>query len=179
MKFYTGIGSRETPIHILNLMTAIAISLCSLGYILRSGGAEGADTAFEAGAGLEKEIYIPWNNFNGRSYNGITVPYKAPYEIEQQANLLVNRIHPAPELLSAGARKLHARNMYQVLGRELNDPSQFTVCYTEPTYRKGGTRTAVILSMENNIPVWNLAIPHVEKTVRALLTWRSTTDDST
>ena len=47
---YTGIGSRETPHHILTLMTEIANILDNIGYTLRSGGADGADTAFALGS---------------------------------------------------------------------------------------------------------------------------------
>ena len=47
MKYYTGIGSRETPKDIMQLMSKLAYKLASEGYILRSGAAQGADTAFE------------------------------------------------------------------------------------------------------------------------------------
>ena len=67
VQYYTGIGSRETPSHILELMTKIAKYLDSLGFILRSGGAPGADTAFANGA-VNKQIFIPWKNFNGINY---------------------------------------------------------------------------------------------------------------
>lgn len=49
MKTYTGIGSRETPYEIQDLMKRIAFKLAENGWLLRSGGAEGADTAFENG----------------------------------------------------------------------------------------------------------------------------------
>ena len=52
--YYAGVGGRETPAHVLNLMTRIAQGLAKVGGILRSGGARGADTAFEAGAGSER-----------------------------------------------------------------------------------------------------------------------------
>ena len=48
MKVYTGIGSRETPGLILALMGRISARMDRLGFTLRSGGADGADAAFEA-----------------------------------------------------------------------------------------------------------------------------------
>ena len=54
---YAGIGSRKTPIKILKEMTKIANFLNKKGYILRSGGAIGADKAFENGSGNKKEIF--------------------------------------------------------------------------------------------------------------------------
>lgn len=63
---YAGVGSRETPHEILALMTDVAKILGQHGWTLRSGGARGADTAFEDGAkGFKREIYLPWRGFNG------------------------------------------------------------------------------------------------------------------
>ena len=58
-KYFAGIGSRETPPEIQTLMAQITEELCSQGYILRSGGAKGADTAFQTGAPEDQmEIYL-------------------------------------------------------------------------------------------------------------------------
>lgn len=46
---YAGIGSRNTPEPVLALMQRCATRLEVLGYTLRSGGANGADSSFEAG----------------------------------------------------------------------------------------------------------------------------------
>ncbi|GAF96467.1 unnamed protein product, partial [marine sediment metagenome] len=109
MKYYTGIGARKTPKDILNLMTRISLYLSKKGYILRSGGAEGADKAFEEGALEElKKIYLPWPNFNNSKANFIS--------ISQEAIKMAKENHPYWYNLSDGARKLHARNCYQVLG---------------------------------------------------------------
>ena len=48
-KYYAGVGSRSTPMHIQKLFEEIAATLAQNGYVLRSGGAEGADVAFERG----------------------------------------------------------------------------------------------------------------------------------
>src|SRR4030095_10380993 len=59
---YAGIGSRETPPHICQALERIGSALASIGFTLRSGGARGADQAFEAGsvaAGGATEIYLP------------------------------------------------------------------------------------------------------------------------
>ena len=46
---YAGVGSRATPEPVLDLMRRCATRLEVLGYTLRSGGANGAETAFEEG----------------------------------------------------------------------------------------------------------------------------------
>jgi hypothetical protein len=45
MKYYAGIGSRETPTQMLKDMTTFATLLRLGGYTLRSGAAPGADAA--------------------------------------------------------------------------------------------------------------------------------------
>jgi len=47
--YYSGIGSRSTPENILHMMGDVAYRLANKGWILRSGGADGADNAFEQG----------------------------------------------------------------------------------------------------------------------------------
>jgi hypothetical protein len=73
----TGIGSRDTPRDVLDTMTNLMYELHKDGWILRSGGASGADDAFEKGilnytGKIEEdyaEIFIPWNNFLGDDKN--------------------------------------------------------------------------------------------------------------
>lgn len=65
---YAGIGSRETPPEILKLMTRLAGAMEQQGWLLRSGGARGADAAFEAGVTnpAHRAIFLPDDYFNGR-----------------------------------------------------------------------------------------------------------------
>ena len=58
MKYYTGMGSRRTPPNILAMMTHLARAFAHHGYTLRSGGAQGADSAFALGAGTKADIYL-------------------------------------------------------------------------------------------------------------------------
>ena len=159
--YYTGIGSRETPANVLGRMADIAHALAKQGYVLRSGGADGADSAFEQGCNKakgKKDIYIPWRNFNNRGWNtraGIVPDLEAAREI-------VLRTHPAPERLSQGAMKLHCRNPYQILGEGLSTPSAFVIAYTKDGKLVGGTATALRLAQEHGVPVYNLGDPNRE-----------------
>lgn len=61
-RYYAGIGSRESPPGILALMVEVGKFLAQKGYVLRSGGADRADKAFEQGCDQvqgQKEIYLP------------------------------------------------------------------------------------------------------------------------
>ena len=134
MKYYAGIGSRETPNEVLILFTSIAMKLSQEGYILRSGHAKGADLAFERGCNIaigEKEIYLPWGNFEA-STSKLIVKDKKAFEIAE-------KYHPYWENLSVEAKKLQARNSHQVLGKDLNTPSDFIICWTKNGKGSGGT----------------------------------------
>lgn len=157
-KYYTGVGSRETPDDVLALMKEIAVKLAYEGYVLRSGGAPGADSAFEQGCDEvlgEKRIYLPWRGFNGRD--------SRHYRICNSALAMAEHFHPAWKNLTQGARKLHARNIYQVLGYSLESKSEFVVCWTPNGVAKGGTRTAILVAEKEKIDVFNLFKPSHRK----------------
>jgi len=144
VKYYAGIGSRETPTAILSEMTRLAQVFQSEGYILRSGAAEGADTAFELGAGDAKHIYLPWPRFNGHSSTLLPTP---------EAYALAAKHHPAWDRCSPGARSLHARNCHQVLGLDLATPVEFVCCWTKDGRASGGTGQAIRLAYAFDVHV--------------------------
>jgi hypothetical protein len=150
MKFYAGIGSRKTPPEVLRAMTSIARTLDAAGYILRSGAAEGADSAFEAGADPKrKEIWLPWHGFN---------MHTSPLLPSPEAFVLAAEVHPAWTRLSRGARALHARNGCQILGADLRTPVDFVVCWTPEGDGSGGTGQALRLAVRNGIPIFDLGL---------------------
>jgi len=130
-------------------MTRTATVLESYGYVLRSGGAPGADIAFEKGVKdvNNKEIWVPWIGFNSSPSNNI--PSSEAYRI-------ASTIHPAWQNLKESHKLLHSRNMHQVLGEDLNTPSAFVICWTEGAQIIGGTATAIRLAKRHNIPVINM-----------------------
>lgn len=150
-KYYTGIGSRSTPPEILLKMNEIAKFLAKKGYILRSGGASGADyDGFEKACdevGGRKEIFLPWKGFNNN---------KSELLWPQEAWAIAESVHPAWENCSVNVRCLHARNVCQILGYELDNPSLFVVCWTENGEIVGGTATALTLATKNKIKIFNL-----------------------
>lgn len=161
--YYTGVGSRKTPPEILDVMRKLGAYLAQRGIILRSGAADGADTAFEEGCDMVnrnlKQIFLPWNGFNNRTDREVGVITKIDPKIEAQAIKIAQEIHPAWDALKQGAKKLHTRNIYQGLGPEISRPSNFLVGYAELDKNgmpKGGTRTAIQLAVKYNIRNYNL-----------------------
>jgi len=147
---YAGIGSRKTPIETQKMMFEIGAYLSKRGLTLRSGGADGADLMFERGCDStngKKEIYLPWKGFN-RSNSNL-------YSISQIALDSVDRYHPNPFSLSFGARKLMARNYYQMMGMDTTS-SSFIVCWTSGGTVNGGTGQAMRIANDYNIPIVNL-----------------------
>ncbi len=165
MKFYSGIGSRETPPIIQGHMIAYAHALEELGYVLRSGGAEGADAAFETGvtSPQNKRIYLPWAGFNGKQ--GI-VCGRIP-----SLRDIAFTYHPTWGQLSEAVRKLMTRNSAIVLGYPPEpEPSQFVLCWTPEGKGGGGTGQALRIARgRHKIPVFDLAIPGAIPTFEAYL----------
>ena len=164
IRYYAGIGARDTPPFILETMKSLAEYLYTEGWILRSGGAGGADLAFEAGCGSDdkKEIYLPWKGFNNSS--------SKRYKIGDDALLLASEFHPYWGNLKRSHRLLQARNGYQVLGENLNTFSDLVICYTKNGTVRGGTGQALRIanSSKYNIPVLNLGNPNLNLDIKSL-----------
>jgi len=64
--------------------------------------------------------------------------------------LIAEKYHPAWNKCTPGARKLHARNSFQVLGSTLDSPAEYD---GGPT---GGTGQAIRIATALKIPVLNL-----------------------
>lgn len=140
MFYYAGIGSRQTPEDILKLMTVMASVFCSIGVCLRSGGALGADLAFEQGV----------NN------NALKDIYYAS-DATSDSFALSSRYHGGWNSLDSYSKKLHGRNAQILLGRDLQLPVGFIVCWTPGGKVSGGTGQALRISVDYGIPVYNLA----------------------
>jgi hypothetical protein len=127
-------------------MANIADDLREWGWVLRSGGAPGADKVFESHAGTQKEI------FTSKS------------DIPDGAFGIAEEVHPAWDMCNEHARRLHARNVMQILGQNLDAPVRCVICWTPDgcedhcsrTMATGGTGQAISVASLLNIPVYNL-----------------------
>lgn len=150
-RYYAGIGSRQTPQSSLKLINDVAARLEAMGYTLRSGGAEGADTFFEQ-ATMRRQIFLPWARFNNSPHTEFTSPTQEAVELaHEEIQGFAQRAQPV--------RMLLARNMHQVLGPNLDTPVDFVVCWTTGGRVQGGTAHAIRLAKSRNIDVYNLARP--------------------
>ena len=159
LKYYTGVGSRETPVHIQNIMTEIGEILERRKFILRTGYAIGADQAFGKKVNeRNKEVY----NTDDAIIKGVVLPQYDKYDLDF-AEQMVKQYHPVHRSLKGSARQLIARNTFQIFGLgKINVNSSFVVCYTQDgaeattSQDTGGTGQAIRLAYEYGIPVYNL-----------------------
>lgn len=172
---YAGIGSRKVPVDILAAMQRIAYQLAGRRFVLRSGAAHGADSAFEDGCDRalgKKEIWVPWFGYNDHFQDSM-LPADTHFEAAMP-------LHPVWESLAPAVKALHARNVGQILGATLRQPVDFVVCWTPDgcsdeqtrTSKTGGTGTAIVCASQQGIPVFNLKNPG---TLRELSVWINST----
>lgn len=140
---YAGIGSRETPVNVCDLMFKIARHLAMHNWTLRSGHAKGADRVFENGCddatfGRKKEI------FTAKS----VIPEKA-FEIAAE-------YHPAWHACNEPARRLHARNSMILLGADLVTPCNVVLAYAPGGNKFGGTSQGIRIAEGHKIAVLNM-----------------------
>lgn len=157
---YAGIGSRETPLEVMRLMTRTSSFLSERNWILNSGGAGGADTAFENGVIENRaQIFIPWNGFNGRQADGETWILG---ELDDDALQIAKFFYHTPSVLTKGnpnysksVSALMTRNTYQILGRDLVTPVDFVLTWTPGGLKSGGTAQALKIADHMGIPIFN------------------------
>lgn len=139
--YWAGIGATNTPLDIQKKMSNLAFDLYLLGWHLRSGGAEGADKAFEKYFDKNKTIFRPKD--------------ATPESIE-----LTKKYHPAwDKVVAKKVENYHGRNAMIILGEKLNDPVKFVICWTEDGKASGGTGQGMRIAMDKKIPIFNLYFP--------------------
>lgn len=149
-KIYSGVGSREISDEAKKICFEVGKQMAIAGWTLRSGAAEGADTAFEQGAlsvGGKVEIYLPWKGYNNHPYGTCNIPQEA-YKISKGHHNYWDRI-------SGGAKKLFARNSQILLGQDLDKPSAFVIAWWNQESR--GTRHTLSMATTYDIKSYNLA----------------------
>ena len=102
---------------------------------------EGADRAFSLGT-TRKNLF------------GVNAP------VGEKEMSVMEEIHPAPDRLQTGGKKLMARNTNQVFGEKLDTPVDFVLFYAKESKGirpEGGTGQAVEMARRKGIPTINMA----------------------
>lgn len=164
---YTGIGARKTPKEFLGKMRSVGRFMAQWGHTLRSGGAPGADSAFEGGC-IEKEgkmdIYLPWEYFNHN--------HSRLFGATKDARMMASVFHPNWSNVGPAGRDFMGRNCYQILGRDLKTPTDFVICWTPGGKFEGGTGQALRMADHYHIPILNMGcvpLDEIEETIMELI----------
>ena len=168
-KIYAGIGSRNTPADICELMTQLGAKLAEKGAELRSGGADKADQSFERGCDKgngTKQIFYANDWIDKSSPTSRIIRWKYCDHNWAEATAIASQHHPNWSNLKPYARKLHTRNCFQVLGWSLQLPVNFVLCWTpdgartaaQTSQKTGGTGQAIRVADSYGIKVYNLAV---------------------
>lgn len=159
-KFWSGIGSRETPNEICDLMKQIGKKLENRGWTLRSGGAKpkrkslttwSADLAFEYFV-KNKYIYTV-KNFDFSEPNYSFCRNEVLSVLDKKIDL---------DNYDKHCQILLLRDINQVLGssKTCPDHSKFLICWVKhENYNEsdlGGSRIAIRCALKHGIKVYNL-----------------------
>lgn len=153
----TLVGSRVAPVRHLSIAKDLGRELGKRGHFARSGGAIGMDSAW-------LEDYDPSLTVVYRNDYKLYHPHKTvslldlPPDIEHECISIARSVVPWLDDLSYYGRTLHARNVLQLLGDDLQSPSDLVIYYAKEHNGNiyGGTRTAVLLANRYKIPTSNL-----------------------
>lgn len=163
---YAGVGARSTPAAIVKSMELIGAQLSDR-WLLRSGFSGNADLAFGRGAqsaGGSFEMYLPWEGFNSAPINDIR--FIVPNWTHELLDIASEAYNLDPEVIAGykvdwrrlkdTTKCLMARNVCQVLGKDLRSPANMLVCWTKNGAAVGGTGQAIRIARRFDIPVFNL-----------------------
>ena len=153
---YAGIGPRDTPDNIVNIMLTLGRNMAERGHTLRSGASGNADIAFERGcdgANGEKEIYLPWPGFGRR--HGLDKGIKGwPSRAAQD---FAAEMHPAWDKCDRDARLFLSRNMNILRGWHFEKHCDLLITWQHEGKTSGGTLFTVNVAKALKIPVFDLA----------------------
>ncbi len=138
---YAGIGSRETPYLVMRLMTEMASSMEKTGWLLRTGGARGADMAFMDGV-------------KNKDHKDVFYASDATEKAIHHASLY----HRNWNACSDYAKKLHGRNSMIILGPHLNSPVDIVFCWTPNGSGSGGTGQAKRVAVALHIDILDIGL---------------------
>lgn len=160
----TFVGNRDTPVKEIKYIAAFAKQFVNSGAILRSGNAHGFDQVLSDIPSDSREIYLPYVRF-GRTLEDRTNVYIPRREFDNypQAEALVRKLHPNKNLLPVQMQSL-AKEVYLVLGKDLQSPSDIVFCWTKDgayqlhqlTEETGRAAMAIRVAIHYNIPVVNI-----------------------
>ena len=148
-----GVGSRTTPLEMLEEVEMVGEWCRANKVTVRSGHAHGFDYTIEHGAQELCVAYLPWRYFNDDLISKATLVVP---DFTSEAMTLAEHYHPAWNKLNSAVKQLIARDGFQVLGSDLKTPVNAVVCWTPGAKVVGGTGQALRIAKDYSIPILNM-----------------------
>lgn len=141
---FTGVGSRKIPVGEKYVLLKCAILLKKKGFKCRTGDAWGSDAIFKDVFGDEADVISP---MDATDWSFEEVQKRMPNDRRY-------------DVMKLSTKRLIARDMMQVLGRDGKSPSKFLLCYAPSLNYEdssaGGTGYAIRCALAHGIPVFNI-----------------------
>ena len=149
---YAGIGSREVSQDMFRFLSSIGMKMATNEHTLRSGGAIGSDTAFETG-----HLQVTKHNIEIFRPDDISVVKYLEIANSNKMSLLYNACFEYPfDAMKYWTQQLLMRNLLTIIGHNLSTYVDGVICYTRDGQEIGGTRYAIRIAKQLNIPVLNV-----------------------
>ena len=153
---YTGLASNDTPTAIRAIMTELAMELESSGIILRSAAHPEMHSAFLRGVEAvgKKEVYVTWSH--GRHSQHRIHPSQIDSATKALSLSIIQRFLPHMTVSQITQHDFISMAPYLILGRDLNTPSRFVICWTPDGLGQHGVGPALRIARYYGIPVFDL-----------------------
>lgn len=151
LRVYTGICNQRPPSSACQLLDRVAAFLAREKFTLRSGASGKGELVLEKAAvfaGGKTEIYLPWPGYNHHASRLFKIP--------REAFGVAASFEPRWMYFGKPARRVAARGCVQLLGKELDRPSRFLICWTEYGSGSGNCELALRIASANDIPALDL-----------------------
>lgn len=167
-KAYVGTGNRDAPQGVLDDMKRLASELEGFGYMLRTGGMDGPEAAFEDGA-KELELHLPWRGFNDKQSKFTFT--------SNQAKGIAAMFHTSFDALKPVIQTFLAKNVRLLLGKDLKSPAMFAIIWSEDgaeTLKEKSSKTGsaghvIAIASAMKIPVYNIQRSDAETRLKTYL----------
>ena len=161
-KYFSAVGKITTPPTVKDRIVEELKKYVTFGYILRSGGAKGADTIFAQTymeMGGKVEIYLPWNGYNGKFLGHDYINQNCCIMVTPEAFNIAYELDEKWNERTEATKVLDARNVHIYCGFKIGkEPlSDFVVYFDDhPENKDSGTQRGLKVADKFKIPKINL-----------------------
>ena len=151
---YAVTGNKEAPPEIVDRIQNAMRKLEYHGYTSRTGGMEGLDNVIEKTVN-RTELVIPWKGFSDK--------YSKNYYNTKESLVIARMFHSSFDGLKPAIQAFLAKNVRQILGKDLKSAVMFLICWTEDavedakykTVKTGNMGHVISIATARRIPIFN------------------------